>query len=114
MLEDIDSSEAFSLYISFNSSSSQIPFLKLTVSSSNSFLNLGVEKGDRVVLFIKKSLVFVIAHIALQKIGAIAVPLNSGLKKSEMEYLLQDAEAKLILSEADTIKLIKEYPLKEN
>lgn len=75
---------------------------------ANSFLNLGVEKGDRVVLFIKKSLVFVIAHIALQKIGAIAVPLNSGFKKSEMEYLLQDAEAKLILSEADTIKLIKE------
>jgi malonyl-CoA/methylmalonyl-CoA synthetase len=75
---------------------------------ANSFLNLGVEKGDRVILFIKKSLVFVVVHIALQKIGAIAVPLNPGFKKSEMEYLLQDAEAKLILSEADTINLIGE------
>jgi malonyl-CoA/methylmalonyl-CoA synthetase len=50
----------------------------------------------------------VIAHLALQKIGAIAVPLNPGFKKSEMEYLLQDADAKLILSEPDKEGLIKE------
>jgi len=79
---------------------------------ANRFLNLEVEKGDRVILFIKKSLVFVVAHIALQKIGAIAVPLNPGFKKSELEYLLQDAEAKLILSEADSIKLVQEIDSK--
>ncbi len=38
----------------------------------------GVEKGDRVILFIQKSVIFVVAHLALQKIGAIAVPLNPG------------------------------------
>jgi malonyl-CoA/methylmalonyl-CoA synthetase len=64
---------------------------------ANTFQALGVEKGDRVILFIPKSLIFVIAHLALQKIGAITVPLNPGFKQSEMQYLLGDAQAKLIL-----------------
>ena len=64
---------------------------------ANGFRELGVVKGDRVVLFIPKSLLFVVAHLALQKLGAIAVPLNPGFKQSEMQYLLGDAQAKLIL-----------------
>ena len=66
---------------------------------ANVFLERGVTKGDRVILFIPKSPIFVVAHLALQKIGAIAVPLNTGFKKSELQYLLSDAEAKLILLE---------------
>ncbi|MGA8241450.1 MAG: AMP-binding protein [Desulfobacterales bacterium] len=68
---------------------------------ANFFVESGVEKGDRVVLFLNKSLVFVVAHLALQKIGAIAVPLNPGFKPSEMAYLLGDADPKLILSDSE-------------
>ena len=68
---------------------------------ANRFRELGVEKGDRVILFIPKSLMFVVAHLALQKIGAIAVPLNPGFKQAEMEYLLGDAQARLILLEPE-------------
>ena len=66
---------------------------------ANVFLDQGINKGDRVILFIQKSVVFVVAHLALQKIGAMAVPLNTGFKKSELQYLLGDAEASLILAE---------------
>jgi len=75
---------------------------------ANIFRESGVEKGDRVIFFIPKSLICVVAHLALQKIGAIAVPLNPGFKRSELEYLLQDADAKLMLAHADTLSLIKE------
>jgi malonyl-CoA/methylmalonyl-CoA synthetase len=68
----------------------------------------GVAKTDRVILCIQKSLIFVIVHLALQKIGAIAVPLNPGFKKSELDYLLHDADPKLILTESDKEGLIKE------
>jgi len=68
----------------------------------------GVEKGDRVILFIKKSLFSVIAHLALQKIGAIAVPLNPGFKKSEMVYLLDDADAKLCITGTEQAAIIKQ------
>ncbi len=66
---------------------------------ANILLSHGIGKGDRVILFIPKSMIFVVAHLALQKIGAIAVPLNTGFKKSELQYLLSDAEAKLIILE---------------
>ncbi|MGB5751131.1 MAG: AMP-binding protein [Desulfobacterales bacterium] len=75
---------------------------------ANTLRELGVEKGDRVILFIPKSLIFVAAHLALQKIGAIAVPLNSGFKQSEMQYLLGDAQAKLILLDPDKQSFIAE------
>lgn len=52
---------------------------------ANTFLELGVKKGNRVILFIPKSLIFVVAHLALQKLGAITVPLNPGFKQSEID-----------------------------
>jgi len=72
------------------------------------FQNLGIEKGDRVIFLIPKSLILVVAHLALQKIGALSVPLNPGFKKSELEYLLNDAQPKIILSEPGMEALIRE------
>ena len=48
---------------------------------ANTLLGLGVQKGDRVILFIPKSLIAVVAHFAIQAIGAMAVPLNPGFKR---------------------------------
>jgi malonyl-CoA/methylmalonyl-CoA synthetase len=75
---------------------------------ANGLRDLGVEKGDRVILFIPKSLFFVVAHLALQKLGAIAVPLNPGFKQSEMQYLLGDARARLILLDPEKAAFIRE------
>ncbi|MFQ6078188.1 MAG: class I adenylate-forming enzyme family protein [Thermodesulfobacteriota bacterium] len=74
---------------------------------ANIFLDLGVRKGDRVLLYLPKSLGFVVAHLALQKIGAIAVPLNPGFKKAEMEYFLEDTEPTLVLSGSEQEATIK-------
>jgi malonyl-CoA/methylmalonyl-CoA synthetase len=72
------------------------------------FLEMGVKKGDRVVLFLNKSLIFVIAHLALQKIGAIVIPLNPGFKKTEMAYLLNDADPKWVLVDPDKIEMLSQ------
>ncbi len=72
------------------------------------FLNRGIKKGDRVILFIQKSMFFVVAHLALQKIGAVVVPLNTGFKKSELHYLLEDADAGLVLVEPEKKALIRD------
>jgi malonyl-CoA/methylmalonyl-CoA synthetase len=90
---------------------SEISYLQLHQDSNRmaaTLQELGVSKADRVILCIQKSLIFVIAHLALQKIGAIAVPLNPGFKKSELDYLLHDADPKLILTEPDKERLIAE------
>jgi len=75
---------------------------------ANTFLDLGVTKGDRVVLYLPKSLAFIVAHFALQKIGAIGVPVNPGFKQSEMVYLLEDTETKLVLSGPEQEAIIRE------
>jgi malonyl-CoA/methylmalonyl-CoA synthetase len=88
-----------------------ISYLQLHQDSNrlaHEFEKLGIKKTDRVIFWIQKSLIFVIAHLALQKIGAISVPLNPGFKKSEMDYLVKDADAKLILAEPAQQNLIKE------
>jgi malonyl-CoA/methylmalonyl-CoA synthetase len=74
---------------------------------AHTLLGFGVQKGDRVVVFIQKSLVGVTAHLAILKIGAIAVPLNPGFKQRELEYLLNDADAKLILADPEKKALIQ-------
>jgi malonyl-CoA/methylmalonyl-CoA synthetase len=75
---------------------------------ATAFQELGVAKTDRVVFYIQKSLIFLVAHLALQKIGAIAVPLNPGFKRAELDYLLKDADARLILTESDSAGWVKE------
>jgi len=75
---------------------------------ANTLLELGVQKGDRVILFIPKSLIAVVAHFAIQAIGAMAVPLNPGFKKNEMAYLLGDADAKLIVVEPQKKALVRD------
>lgn len=69
-------------------------------------LETGIVKGDRVVLFLNKSVFFVIAHLAVLKIGAIAVPLNPGFKKAEMNYLLWDADPKLVIADLDKCDMV--------
>ncbi len=68
---------------------------------ANALRDLGVKKGDRVILFLPKSLFFVVAHLALQRMGSVGIPLNPGFKKSEMEYLVRDADARLAFTGPD-------------
>jgi len=75
---------------------------------ANTFLELGVVQGDRVVFFFDKSLFFVVAHLAVQKLGAVSVPLNPGFKRSEMAYLLGDAKAALVLCGSSQEPMIRE------
>jgi malonyl-CoA/methylmalonyl-CoA synthetase len=70
--------------------------------------DMGVKKGDRVILFLPKSMMVVIVHLALQKMGAVGIPLNPGFKKSEMAYLLHDAEARAAFTGPDQEAIVHE------
>jgi malonyl-CoA/methylmalonyl-CoA synthetase len=75
---------------------------------AETLLSRGVARGDRVILYLEKSLISVVAHFALQKIGAVSVPLNPGFKKGEMQYLLMDADATLVLADEGKGSFIRE------
>ena len=94
-----------------NKIETQFSFSELDFHSNkmgNLFLSLGVKKSDNVVLLLDKSLVFIVAYIALQKIGAVCVPLNPGFKKTELNYLLHDAKPSLVIINPELAGIIKQ------
>ncbi|MGZ3525077.1 MAG: AMP-binding protein, partial [Thermodesulfobacteriota bacterium] len=65
---------------------------------ANRLLNIGVKKGDRIVLLLQNSPEFVVAYFAILKIGAIAVILDFRLSPAEMEPIFQDADVSALIT----------------
>jgi long-chain acyl-CoA synthetase len=57
----------------------------------------GVSKGDVVSLLMPNSAEYIIAYFACWKLGALAGPVNSLLKEHEIEFVMNNSEAKAIL-----------------
>jgi 2-furoate---CoA ligase len=66
------------------------------------FARLGIVRGDRALLVLRNRLEHVVAYWALQRLGAVAVPVNFRLAGNELRYLLEDSGARLALYEAST------------
>ncbi|MEM0994589.1 MAG: long-chain fatty acid--CoA ligase [Bacteroidota bacterium] len=58
-----------------------------------------ITKGDRIAVLAENCVEYIILFAAAQKMGFILVPLNYRLSSAEINYLLQDAAPKLLLSE---------------
>ena len=58
---------------------------------------MGLEKGDRVILYMPKSVEAVMIHLGIQKTGGVSVVLNPGFKRDEVAYFLKDTDAKVIV-----------------
>ncbi len=58
----------------------------------------GIQAGDRVALVLPNSIAFVLGFFALQRLDAIAVPINVRLTTPELSYIIKDADAKLVLT----------------
>ena len=64
---------------------------------SHALLEQGVKQGDKVLIFMPNTLEFVVSYFAIQRIGAIVVPVNAKFTLLEVEYVAQHAEAKAIV-----------------
>ncbi|SDI14226.1 AMP-binding protein [Desulfosporosinus hippei] len=58
----------------------------------------GVKKGENVALFLSNSPQYFIAHYGIQKIGAVVGPCSPLFKEWELEYQLNDMQAKVIVA----------------
>lgn len=65
---------------------------------SHALLSKGIKQQDKVILFMPNVLEFVVSYFAVQRIGAIVVPVNAKFTLSEVEYVAEHAEAKAILA----------------
>jgi crotonobetaine/carnitine-CoA ligase len=60
---------------------------------ANSFRKLGISKGDMVAVMLPNSPDFLYAWMAVNRAGAIEVPINTSFKEKELEYVLEHSEA---------------------
>lgn len=70
---------------------------RLSSQAANYFRSIGIQKGDRVMLVLKRHYQFWISIVALHKLGAIAIPATSQLVKHDFEYRFNAAGVEAII-----------------
>lgn len=73
----------------------------LSSQAANYFTALGIKKGDKVMLVLKRRREFWPAILGLHKIGAVAVPATHQLKVHDFEYRFTNGEIKAIVCTCD-------------
>jgi len=68
---------------------------------ANYFKSLGVKRGDRVMLVLKRRYEFWYAMLALHKIGAVAIPATYQLQEHDFAYRFDSAGVSMIVCVAD-------------
>ncbi len=74
---------------------------KASNQCANYFKTLGIEKGDKVMLVLKRHYEFWFAMLGLNKIGAVAIPATNQLQEHDFEYRFKAAGVKAIICTAD-------------
>jgi acetyl-CoA synthetase len=67
---------------------------------ANALKGLGVNSGDRVAIVLSQRIETVIAHLAIYKLGAIALPLAILFGPEALEYRLRDSGSKVVITDA--------------
>ncbi len=74
---------------------------KASNQAANYFKSLGIKKGDRVMLVLKRHYQFWFAMIGLNKLGAVAIPAPNQLQEHDFTYRFQSAGIKAIVCTGD-------------
>ena len=74
---------------------------KYSNKAANYFSYLGIKKGDKVMLVLKRHFQFWFSLLALHKIGAVAIPATNLLTKKDFEYRFKAGEVDAVICTAD-------------
>lgn len=75
---------------------------------ANGFAALGVKKGDNVLILMPNCLEFVYVWFALNKLGAVEVPVNLAYKGSFFEHLANNSQAETIVIDSANVERLRE------
>ena len=80
---------------------------KESARTANYFKSLGIKKGDKVMLVLKRHYQFWFSILALHKLGAVAIPATYQLKEHDFIYRFQSAGVSAIVctSDGDTAEI---------
>ncbi len=69
---------------------------------------LGVQKGDKVLLYIPNCIQWVVAYLGIQKAGAVLVPVSPIYTSHEIEYMINNSGAQTIVCMDTNFGYVKE------
>ncbi len=75
-------------------------FVSAMQNAASGLIGLGLKRGDRVAVWLPKRREKVIGIYAALRAGGIAVPANSALKAPQVEHVLRDSGAKILVTTA--------------
>ena len=92
------------LHVSRDLEERRFTFLDMKKASNrcaNYFKSLGIKKGDRVLLVLKRHYQFWFAMLGLNKLGAVAIPATNQLLEHDFEYRFNAAGVTAVICTAD-------------
>ena len=92
------------LHLDVNKNERRFTFKDIKRASNqvaNYFASLGIKKGDKVMLVLKRHYQFWFCMVALHKLGAVAIPATNQLKEHDFEYRFNAAGVKALVCTAD-------------
>ncbi|MBQ9485617.1 MAG: AMP-binding protein [Clostridia bacterium] len=92
------------LYVAKDKTEKKFTFLDMKKQSArcaNYFKSIGIKKGDRVMLVLKRHYQFWFSILALNKLGAIAILATNQLQEHDFEYRFKSAGVSAIICTAD-------------
>ncbi len=75
--------------------------MKESARCANYFKSLGIQRGDRVMLVLKRHYQYWFAILGLHKLGAVGIPATNQLLEKDFTYRFQAGNVKAILCTAD-------------
>ncbi len=75
--------------------------MEYSSQAANYFKSLGIKKGDKVMLVLKRHYQFWFAVLGLHKLGAVVIPATHQLKDHDFEYRFNAADVKAIVCTSD-------------
>lgn len=69
----------------------------LSARFAGALQDLGVAKGDRVMIYVSNCVQWIIAFIGIQKIGAVIVPVSPIYTSHELDYMVKDSGAETLI-----------------
>mgnify|MGYP001824344280 FL=1 len=83
------------LYLGERLSFSQLQ--NLSERFAGALTNLGVKKGDKVMVYLSNCIQWIISFLGIQKIGAVIVPVSPIYTSHELDYMIRDSGAETII-----------------
>jgi len=72
---------------------------ELATRAAHGFARLGIRSGERVCLALPNGIDFLVVWFALARLGAIEVPVNLEFKPHQVRYVLDDAQAGVLVTD---------------